>query len=142
MKYLLDTDHLSLWQSQQQPEFGNIARRLAREVPDDVVVSIVSYHEQLRGSLALINRARTTPAAVMAYERLRNVIEFYRPLLVQPFDATAGGVYDSLVAQRIRIGTMDLRISAIALSRKLIVVTRNTRDFGQVPNLVTEDWSI
>ena len=61
---------------------------------------------------------------------------------VLPFDAAATAVFDGLQAQRIRVETMDLRIAAIALSRGLTLLMRNVRDFGRVPGLVTEDWTI
>jgi tRNA(fMet)-specific endonuclease VapC len=37
---------------------------------------------------------------------------------------------------------MDARIAAIVLSRELILLTRNHRDFGKVAGLAIEDWTI
>lgn len=43
--------------------------------------------------------------------------------------------------QQVRIGTRDLRIAALALSKNATLVTRNTRDFAKVPGLHIVDWS-
>ncbi|MEH1937435.1 MAG: hypothetical protein V7L14_27755 [Nostoc sp.] len=58
-------------------------------------------------------------------------------------------VFDELRSQRVRLSTMDLRIVAlaqpaggIAISRNLVLLTRNVSDFSKVPDLVREDWTV
>lgn len=140
MTHLLDTDHLTILQRRSGPEYAALLGNMSRH-PDDVGISVISIHEQARGALARINRARTAADVVHGYTHLFALVEDYRQLLLVPFDAAAAAVFDQLKAQKVRISTMDLRIAAIALSRNLVVVTRNARDFGQVPGLPTEDWT-
>ncbi|WP_292769159.1 hypothetical protein [Nostoc sp. NOS(2021)] len=58
-------------------------------------------------------------------------------------------VHQRLRSQRVRLSTMDLRIVAlaqppggIAISRNLVLLTRNVSDFSKVPGLVREDWTV
>jgi tRNA(fMet)-specific endonuclease VapC len=47
-----------------------------------------------------------------------------------------------LRVQGIRIGTHDLRMATIALSRGATLVTRKVRDFAMIPSLNIEGWSL
>ena len=57
-----------------------------------------------------------------------------------PFDEQAASEYQGLRAQRIRIGTMDLKIAAIALVHDALLLSANLRDFQQIPNLRVANW--
>lgn len=141
MIYLLDTDHLSILQHHGSAEYAVVLANVGRHADSDIGVSVVSLHEQFGGAHARINGARTQADVVQGYEFLLAVIEDYRQLPLVPFDDLAAAEFARLRAQQVRISTMDLRIASIALSRNLIVVTRNARDFAQVPGLATEDWT-
>lgn len=54
----------------------------------------------------------------------------------------AAAEFERLRKQRIRIGTMDLKIAAIALANNATLLSKNLRDFGKVPGLKVEDWSV
>jgi tRNA(fMet)-specific endonuclease VapC len=40
-----------------------------------------------------------------------------------------------------RLGTMDLKIAAIALVNQTVLLTLNGSDFGQIAGLQIEDWT-
>lgn len=140
MTHVLDTDHISIME-RQGAEYPVILANIARHNDEDVGVSVVSLQEQARGCLNLINQAVTPAQLLRAYDLLFRVIDFFRDFPLVPFDAAALADYDRLNALKLRVKTLDLRIAAIARSRGLTVVTRNTSDFGKVPNLTTEDWT-
>lgn len=48
--------------------------------------------------------------------------------------------FNRLKKQRVRIGTQDLKIAAIALASDALLLSANLRDFEQVPGLRAEDW--
>lgn len=142
MRYLLDTDHISFLQLGLGPEYAALSARMSRHSPADFAISVVSFHEQMLGGHAYINRARTTRDVVRGYEVMGQVLQSYLTAAVLPFDAAAAAAFDGLIARRVRVGTMDLRIASIALSRGLAVLTRNLGDFRRVPGLVAEDWTV
>lgn len=141
MKYLLDTDHISIMQRQTGVGFTKLMNRIAQHPLTDLGFSIISFHEQVLGCHAYVNRARNSEDVIRGYGMFARVLKDFVTAPVVPFDANAAKVFERLQSQRIRVATMDLRIASIALSRGLILVSRNIRDFGQVPGLQIEDWT-
>jgi len=72
---------------------------------------------------------------------LERTFRLYSIAPVLSFDSMASISLARLVDQRLRVATMDLRIAAIAISRNLILLTRNLKDFGKISDLRTEDWT-
>lgn len=141
MNFLLDTDHISILQREAGQEFATLSARISWHNPFDLAFSAVSFHEQTLGCHAYINRARTSAEVVRGYRMLTRVIHTFAAAPVLPFDLDAASAFEDLMAKRLRIATMDLRIAAIAISRGLTLLTRNIGDFGKVSGLRTEDWT-
>src|SRR5262249_28723824 len=114
---------------------------MAQHPPADFVFSVISFHEQTLGAHTFISRARTAAELIRGYTLFLEILQGFQAAPVLPFDSASAAVFDSLRAQGIRVATMDLRIAAIALSRGVVLLTRNTSDFGRVPSLVSEDWT-
>lgn len=142
MKYLLDTDHISFLQLRSGPEYTVLAARLAQQSPADFAFCIVSFHEQLLGANAFIQKAKNSVDTARGYALLNEILQGFSGAHVLLFNAGPAAVFDRLRAQGIRVATMDLRIASIALAQGLIVLTRNARDFRKVPGLVTDNWTV
>jgi tRNA(fMet)-specific endonuclease VapC len=142
VKYLLDTDHISFLQRRKSVEFARLMVRMNRYSSEDFALSAVSFHEQTLGAHNFINRAHTNNDVVRGYTLILEILQGFSSAPVLPFDAGAIKVFDQLRSQKVRVATMDLRIASIAISRDLVLLTRNARDFSKIPELVIEDWTI
>lgn len=135
--YILDTDHISLLQRQNTIVISHL-----QQVPvEERAVTAVTVAEQCQGRLAAFHRAKSERDASRALALLMQTVQFYRTIQVLPYNPSAVAQFEQLRRQKIRIGTQDLRIAAIVLSHGATVVTRNMRDFRQVPGLIMTDWS-
>jgi tRNA(fMet)-specific endonuclease VapC len=142
MRYLLDTDHISFIQRRSGVEYTNLSNRISQHSPNDFALSIVSFHEQVIGAHTFINRAQSKTNLMRGYVLLSETLQSFSEAIVLPSDTPAITVFEQLQNQKVSGSTMDLRIASIALSRNLTVLTRNTRDFGKVPGLSIEDWTL
>ena len=142
MRYLLDTDHISFLQRRSGQEFTRLIIRMEQHSQVDFDLSIVSFHEQVLGAHNFINRARINIDVMRGYTLLLEILQGFSSAPVLQYEAEAVAIFDELRRQKVRVSTMDLRISEIALSHNLIVLTRNVSDFSKVPGLMKEDWTV
>ena len=131
MLHIFDTDHISLLQRRN----AHVIARLERISLDECAVTIITVIEQIQGRLAVIHHATSEADVARGCERLQETMGFYASIYVLPYDVEAQLQFAHLRRQQVRIGTQDLRIAAIALSKNATLVTRNTRDFAKVPGL-------
>ena len=137
IRYVLDTDIVSLLQRGDRI----VEAHVASHEPDETATSIITVEEQLSAWYTLLRQARNAAALVPVYQRMCDTVQFLSALPLATFSDPAAKTYERLRDQHRRIGRMDLRIAAIALSLSATLVTRNLADFQPITNLVVEDWS-
>ncbi len=141
--YILDTDHMSLlerFDSQAGYQIRNqMDQRLS--VTNSAVTTVVTFEEQVRGWMARLAKAKTISQQVVDYRKLNQLLENYRTITVIDFDEKSALQFQALLKARIRIGTMDLKIAAIAIANNATLLSRNLKDFSKVTGLKVEDWA-
>jgi tRNA(fMet)-specific endonuclease VapC len=136
--WILDTDHISLWQ-RNNPQIVN---KIATIGIVNISTTIITVEEQFRGRLDMIRRADSALLRISAYERMRETLLFFRQIpQVFAWSPEAEINHLELKRQRVNIGSQDLRIASIVLAAGGTLVTRNRRDFNKVPGLQIDDWS-
>jgi tRNA(fMet)-specific endonuclease VapC len=141
VRFLFDTDHLVKVQRRAQPGWERLREHLKGLQATDVCLCSVTFHEQLLGANAFINRSRSREQIVRGYEMLERSLGDAGHFIVLPFDAASAGIFDDLRRRGVRIGTMDLRIATVALWHGLTLLTQNAVDFAKVPGLDIADWT-
>ncbi len=137
---ILDTDVLTIVQRTDGQAYVRLVRRLDA-ADDEVAVSIVSFEEQVRGWLAFIAGARSSNQQINAYARLHALIEDFTTRPILDFDQSSALELEKLKASKVRVGTMDLKIAAIAIVHDALLISRNLSDFRKAPGLHVEDWT-
>jgi tRNA(fMet)-specific endonuclease VapC len=137
---VLDTDTLTLL-------FGDHPRVRARQdtVPSaEIAITVVTRIEVLQGRFDFLLKAATGEELLRAQHWLERTVEsLSRVETVLPVDAVAAAEFDRLRQNKKlkKIGRGDLLIAAIALANRATLVTRNLKDFRQVPGLPVENWA-
>lgn len=139
--YVMDTDHLSLFQRSHSRVVSRVVEARKRTF-DDLSTTVVSLQEQFEGRLAQIHSARDSKKLELAYKQLKGSFALFADLNVLDYDAVVDTYFREFRKAGIRIGTQDLRIASIVLSNEGILLTRNLRDFEKVPGLTIQDWSL
>src|SRR5713101_9445641 len=129
--YVLDTDILTLYQTGDAVVVGHAMDQLS----SGLTVTVISVEEQLSGWYTRLRRAKKPEELAAVYQRLTDTIQSLARFRILSFTAGAIGRYEELRAKRLNVSKNDLRIAAIVLEAGGILVTRNTRDFQQIPSL-------
>lgn len=136
---LLDSDHLTVLAFSESSKYGSLSAKIRRS-EEEFGTTIVCIEEQLRGWLAAIRRKPDVHQQIVYYDRLRKLWATFQDWNVLPFDEAAANRFKEFRKQKIRIGSQDLKIAAIALTHQALLLSANLRDFRMVPGLQVENW--
>lgn len=137
---ILDTDHLSVLEFPESPQASRLVEAMEGRRDEEFATTAISLEEQMRAWLAAIHRTRKVHDQVVFYGKLVGLADFYSRWETLLFNEPAADRFEALRKQRIRVGTMDLKIASIALEADAVLLSANLRDFERVPGLRVENW--
>ncbi len=138
---LLDSDHATFLKYPDSERGRRMMNRLISLPESEVIgVTIITVEERMRGWLAVIAKEKTAQRQVVGYRELTHLFQFFQEFEIAGFDEAAADEFDELRRQKLRIGSMDLKIAAIALVNESLLLSANRTDFDRVPRLRVENW--
>jgi tRNA(fMet)-specific endonuclease VapC len=138
--FVLDTDVLSIieWAASSAAA-QQLSERIA-ELKDEVVTTIISLEEQMRGWMALLRSKKSVKEEVEVYRRLRRQFHNLCKLKLLEFDEHCAIKFQELKKSKLKVGTMDLKVGSIVLVNNATIITGNTVDYETIPGLQVKDW--
>lgn len=112
MMFVLDTDHVSLFQRRHPV----VVEKLQLIPASQLAVTIVTYEEQVRGWPKVVSRSSDDPTKlIFGYRKLNEALDFFSNQKVLDFTEVAFEQFQELTRQKVRAGTQDLRIASLAM---------------------------
>ncbi len=133
MRYLLDTCTVSYFLK----KYPNTISNMEIHDPTEIAISVMTIYEIEVGLRLNADKERKLRHL---WERLLDKVNILDLDIEDSREAAT--IFAQLKKQGKIIGTYDLLIASTAISKNLICVTSNTREFSRVPGLVLEDWNI
>ena len=122
------------------PTYAAKARAISKEKQ---FVPIVVVEEIQRGRLNSIRQAEAGKGGislVRAYELYEQTFAALRSMPLLSYTRIADAQFQAWRQLKVRGSTHDLRIDAICVAYSAKLITRNRRDFEQLPGLSLEIW--
>lgn len=130
MRYLVDTDWVADYPKGYRAAV-RLLNQLARLAPDGMAISLVTFAE-ISGGILYGREVATNRLAFRQFLRGARVLPLNR-MVPTTFATVRGQLRQQRAAVQHR--ALDLLIAATALTYDLELLTRNTRDFADVPGL-------
>lgn len=134
-----DTDVLTLIYLGDPGYFKKAAQIPAAERSIPIVVA----EQVLRGRLNAIRQAEAGKAKAgidVAYSYLERTIADLKRTRILSFTPQVEELVQSWKKQKIKVGIGDMRIAAVCIVHSATLISRNRRDFDQIPGLAVEYW--
>ncbi len=132
IKYMIDTN-IGIYIMNQRPI--EVIYKFKQFDIGEIGVSTITVSELQYGAAKSKNREVNK----------QRVDEFLLPFEIMPYDELAADSYGNIRCQLEKrgekIGPLDLLIAAHAVSRDLILITNNEKEFKRVENLQLENWA-
>ena len=131
MKYLIDTN-ICIYIMNNHP--SEVLEKFKHVSVGEVGISSVSVSELYYGAFK----------SKEIKQNIKRLEEFLYPFEIVAYDECASREYGKVRSQLEKkgqvIGPLDMLIAAHAISRKLTVITNNTKEFKRIRSLRVENW--
>ncbi len=131
MKYLIDTNICIYIMNHHPPE---VLQKFKSVGVGEMGISSITVSELHYGACKSIH----------IKENIHRLDEFLCPFEIIPYDEDASKCYGKIRSQLEKkgkvIGPLDMLIAAHALSKKLILISNNIKEFNRIKSLNVQNW--